>query len=161
MKKFALKTYGKITTGLLSFFGMLFGFSGCEGNNNGGMVEYGSPHAEYIVKGTVKSAADSSAIDNMLVFLATEDTANNNTEYYTGSSTDENGEFEIAFTNSPIDSKLKVITLDADSIENGGEFQSDTLEIEFTDSDRIQKGDSNWDLGTYQKENQNFYLKKK
>lgn len=47
MKKIALKTYGKILAFILSFFGL----SSCEIIEP--RVEYGTPSADYIVKGKV------------------------------------------------------------------------------------------------------------
>lgn len=159
MKKLALKTYGKFVAGILSFFGMLFGFSNCVKESP---AEYGMPHADYIVKGTVKSASDSSAINNIQMLIAVD-------SVYYGSSvktsyapltSDENGDYTIYMPNTLID-KIKLVAFDMDGSENGGDFQSDTIEVAFTQSDQIEKGDGDWDMGTLQKENQNFYLKKK
>ena len=50
--------------------------------------------------------------------------------------------------------------LDVDGEANGGEFASDTLDIDYESAEQIKKGDGNWYEGTF-RITQNIQLKKK
>jgi len=154
MKKLFVNIYGKSIATLISLIGIFAGFGSCIGDQP---VEYGTPNADFVIAGTVKDAVTSKPIDKIRIVVQDKryPAYGIDTVY-----TDKNGNYEIKFKDMP-DSQLpyKVVASDADGSNNGGLFKSDTLKIEFTESDLIKSGTGNWYEGTYKKTNQNFSLK--
>ena len=149
MKKIALKTYGKILAIILSFFGL----SSCEIIEP--RVEYGTPSADYIVKGKVSDKFTNQPIKGIGVIVPNRVYPKHGDTVYTN----ELGEYTLDLKNSfPYwNEKMKVIAKDLDGMKNG-DFQPDSIEITFTEKDLIKKGSGNWYVGIYQKINQNFSL---
>ena len=58
------------------------------------------------------------------------------------------------------DRSLKVIVEDIDGKDNGGEFLSDTLDIDYNKAIQTKKGDDHWYTGVYEI-SQDIKLKKK
>lgn len=119
---------------LLLFLLGLLGFSACTSTE-----EYGSPHADYRVSGKV-TTPDGTPIPGIEVSRWEErkETVTSNQGNYL---IDEN-EFwyleSLTFT-------------DPDGPANGGEFEEKTVPVEFTDADRIRRGDGSWYTGAYAK----------
>lgn len=150
MKKAALKTYGKIIAGLLSFLGMIFGFNNCTGESP---VEYGTPSADYIIKGTVSNTTDSTPIEGIQVTVISESVYKPDTAY-----TDKDGDYELSMENTLLNS-VKIVATDTHT--NLEKYKSDTIQVVFTSNDKKEKGSGNWDWGTYEKDRQNFSLKQR
>jgi len=140
----------KIQTGFLkrsnSFIGLilsLLGFSAacslssCEYGSP--VVEYGTPHATFIVRGDVKSETDSSAIPNIRVVM------NNDTTY-----TNESGIYQVENMEFPKDQALLVQFEDTDGATFGEYQPLDTI-VEFIDP-QFSGGSGSWDAGTTEKE---------
>lgn len=144
MKRIALKTYGKILAFILSFFGL----SSCDFYPR---VEYGTPSADYIVKGKVTDAQTNVPVKGIGIIVPNKlcDTVYTN----------EQGDYKVELNTFPYwNEKMKVIAKDLDGSANGS-FESDSLEIEFTSKDQTKKASGNWYSGTFEKTNQNFKLK--
>ncbi|MGC3977033.1 MAG: radical SAM-associated putative lipoprotein [Paludibacteraceae bacterium] len=156
MKKVALKTYGKIISIFLSFFGFFFG---CTTEPMYGVIaEYGAPSADYKIKGKITDATTQKPIKNIRVVIPykSQPMYGRDTTY-----TNADGEYEAQFNDFPnFAEAYQVIASDPDGIDNDGLFKSDTLDIQFSKNDLEKKGDGNWYVGTYQKNNQNFSLHK-
>lgn len=149
MKKIALKTYGKLLAFILSFFGL----SNCDIVEP--RVEYGTPSADYIVKGKVIVEGTNTPIEGIGIIVPDRQQKNYGDTVYT----DARGEYTIELKGVfPFGTeKMKVIAKDLDEDKNGL-FQADSTEISFTKNDLVKKGSGNWHEGTYQKTNQNFSL---
>ena len=144
MKKNAVKFWDKIILLLLSFPGI---FNSC--NPFGGeepLCEYGMPHADFVIKGTVTDEASAKPIPGIRivrqVYPDYGDTLYTNTE----------GNYIFEFGDFPYEKnayKLKIEDIDGE--ENGGEFFSKEIDVEITKADRIQKGNGHWYDGKFEK----------
>jgi len=130
-----------VLAGILS----MLGFIGCDKMNR--TEEYGTPHADYTVKGTVVEKATGKPIAGIRVgydsgFQATFLYGVPPTPFVPKSSvlTDAKGEFKLSDTFFPTNSQIPVYVEDIDGPENGL-FQSDTLQISFSEADRTKKAD--------------------
>ena len=132
MKKIFLKIFDKTLIGVLGLVGIVSCDSACE---------YGTPHADYEIKGTILVKDTKEPIKNIRVIhqykLAWGDTIYS----------DEAGKYEFNYQNYLFDiQKLKFE--DIDGVENGGEFETKEIEITFTEADKVKKGDG-WYEGKY------------
>ena len=140
-----------VLVGLIS----MLSFSGCKKEAR---LEYGTLNADYTVKGSVVNKADGKPIEGIWVgyspgptgiyLIGTATTPYNPKASVT---TDAKGEFEITKNSYPIfsDQIIPVYVQDIDG-ENNGLFQSDTLQINFSDSIAIQtKRSNNWYDGEF------------
>ncbi|MDR3220091.1 MAG: radical SAM-associated putative lipoprotein [Dysgonamonadaceae bacterium] len=145
MKTFVLKSFDKILLVLLT----CLGFGACES-----AVEYGAPHADFIIKGKVTDKETKRSIPNVRVIKESPgDRIYGDTIY-----TDQNGEYNYAFESYLFDeATLKVE--DADGEENGGWFEPQEITIDSKDFQKIKNGEG-WYEGTFSKV-QDFELKKK
>ena len=125
--------------GLLS----LLGFAGC-GQDEEGVVEYGSPHADYKIKGKVTNEAEV-PLSDIQVEIQFDSYPNANTI-----KSNKQGEFEWKETLFPRSQTIKVITTDIDGEANGGAFESDTTEVIFTRED-LKGGGGSWYEGSAEK----------
>lgn len=124
----------------------VFGLSSCIN-----AVEYGSPYAEYELKGRVTDE-DSNPIPGIKVSL--DDPQNR----YNADTTDISGEFEFNKERIfPPGDRMKVFFQDIDGPENGGEFALDSLEL---DVYQIEEG-SRWYKGAFKSDDVEIRLKKK
>ena len=135
---------------LAGIIGML-GFTGCDIT---GTKEYGSPHADYTVKGKVVSKTTGKPIEGIQVGLGysysdIQPMYGTRSAPFTAKSyvlTNAKGEFKIT-DRSEIVQKLPASVEDIDGEENGL-FQSKQLEIDFKDA--VHSGKSkNWYKGEY------------
>ena len=128
--------YNAVLTALLA----MLGYESCSSDS---VVEYGTPNADFQIKGQVTyeggipipgirvrapySYIDGSEGQNVL--------------------TDENGRFELDEFHSMLYGKLYVEDIDGEN--NGGEFQSDTIDIWDLPKKEVEKG-SGWYEGKYE-----------
>ncbi len=148
MKRIVLKTYGKIIGFLFTVAGMnitcaMYGTPA---------VEYGVPSADYIVKGKVINKATLKPIKDIRVIQKATWKGVNDTVM-----TDENGNYAL---NIGFDSDKAVIyAADLDGMLNDGLFETDSLVVWVSEMKQVKKGDGNWYLGIFEKQDANFSLK--
>lgn len=131
-----IKSSNWALAGILSLLGFS-GMTSCEATE-----EYGSPHADYTIKGKVTNEAKQ-AIPNLKIEILSE------REYpITESETDANGKFQTSFDGLGENYSVAVSDLDGDV---NGAFENDTIDINFTKDDYIKKG-SGWYQGELLKE---------
>ena len=149
--------YNAVLTALLSMLG--YGCSLDEPEEYGPIVlEYGVPHADYIVKGTVTDEAGTpiQGIKTSIKGVIPE----NEVVYGLDSiQTDVSGQYQLKYMGMP-NNWLKLIVEDIDGEANGGEFLSDTLDIDFDKAEKAKDGDGHWYEGVYNIP-QDIKLKKK
>ena len=148
MKTKIYRLYGAVLSVLLS----VLGFSSCSKEEM--REEYGSPHADFIMQGTVTDEQgniinDYQDFDDGRCWY---NLASKKTAYY--------GEYYLYYQDFPGSKYTKLIVQDVDGEANGGEFASDTLDIDYESAEQIKKGDGNWYEGTF-RITQNIQLKKK
>ena len=137
MKKLIIKSFDKIIVALLGMLG-IFNLSSC--------MEYGMPEGEYHFNGIVTDKETSNPIQNIQVV------SDRGTIY-----TNSEGKFTCSdWMNSVFHLKIE----DIDGEENGGDFESQEIEVKFTQADQVEKGDGKWNKGKFVK-TQNIKLEKK
>ena len=108
-------------------------------------TEYGVPHADFVVKGSVISSMDNKGIENIqLIMQDTVNPYNNDTTY-----TDEKGNYELSMSDFPTDLTVKVSLNDIDGTANGEYLPLDTLVV-FKDP-KFTGGNSDWYNGKTEK----------
>ncbi|MDR2683705.1 MAG: radical SAM-associated putative lipoprotein [Dysgonamonadaceae bacterium] len=146
----------KVANGILAGILTVLGFSSCEDIGNGnGRVEYGTPNADYTVKGTVVDKASKKPVKGIRVGYSPAPRIVPMygvipTEYMERASTttDDKGEFKITENLFPgEENPVSVYIEDIDGEENGS-FVSDTLMIDFRNANQTGKKD-NWYQGEY------------
>lgn len=152
--------YNAVLTALLSMLG--YGCSSTEEplDMYGPPVEYGTPHADYIFKGTIKDEAGS-PVQGIKTSLKTV-FENDNKHHVMGLDSvqsDASGNYQLEFTGMK-DRTLKIIVEDIDGETNGGKFLSDTLGIDFDNAVKVKEGSGNWYHGEFEI-SQDVKLKKK
>ena len=131
MKVKFYRWYNAVLTALLSMLG--YGCSSDEPMDMYGTpVEYGAPHADYIVKGMVTDEAET-PVQGIKTFLKQVDKTEAGTIIFGMDSiqTNETGGYQLEYTGLPQPS-IKLIVEDVDGEANGGEFLSDTLRPEMS-----------------------------
>ncbi len=115
----------------------LLGFStACDDKES--PVEYGTPHATFIVNGNVKDEVTNENIKNIRVVL------NTDTTY-----TDETGNYKVSYTDFPADQSFIIEFDDIDGTDNG-EYEALDSTVEFNDSEYT--GGSGWYSGETEQE---------
>ena len=102
-------------------------------------VEYGAPHADFIVNGSIVDESTLNTLSNIQVAME------GDTVYG-----DENGNYEVKVTNFSSNNSFLVVFKDIDGDTNGSYSQLDSL-VEFEDPDFIN-GDGSWYHGETSKE---------
>ena len=155
MKTKIYRLYGAVLSVLLS----VLGFSSCSKEEM--REEYGSPHADYIMQGTVTDE-QGNIINGILVSAEMYEDVNNKRYWLNLASkkTDYYGEYHLNYRDFSGNKSTKLIIQDVDGEANGGEFASDTLDIDYESAEQIKKSDGNWYEGTF-RITQNIQLKKK
>ena len=129
MKKRIIKIFDKVILLLLGFSGT---FYSCR--------EYGMPEAEFQINGTVMDKTGK-PIQNIQVARLW------SSEYgdtlYTGT------EGKYSFHGMSPEFHLKFE--DIDSVENGGEFETQEIRTRLTQADQVEKGEGKWNNGKYVK----------
>lgn len=121
----------------------LLGFSSCESTE-----EYGSPHAEYTVKGSVTDEKGN-ALEGIGIYKSIEFQYRKPDTVYTN----KKGEFEI----TDLAKEIKLIAEDVDGPKNGL-FKKDSVEVTFSNEDFYEKG-KGWYKGAAKKEIDPIVLK--
>ena len=161
MKVRFTRWYNAVLTALLSMLGY-----GCSSTEEPLemygplLVEYGVPHADYIFKGTIKDEVGSPVQGIKTSLKAVFD--NDNKRYVMGLDSvqsDASGNYQLEYTGTRRDPSLKIIVEDTDGQANGGEFLSDTLDIDFDKAVKVKEG-SGWYQGEFEV-SQDVKLKKK
>lgn len=128
----------KIITKSLSIIGFTLPVVGCV------PVMYGSPSTTYEVKGKV---LDNKGNPINGIKIALQDDATDPNPYQIAESQSlENGDYKIRNTISP-QSKLYLSVEDIDGAENGGEFEEQTIELDFSKVEATGDKDA-WYNGT-------------
>jgi putative lipoprotein (rSAM/lipoprotein system) len=129
----------------------LLGFSGC---NRFGEDEYGTPHADYTVKGTVVNRATGRPVKGIRVsyinpeqVIAMYGVPPAEYNERLSDSTDGAGSFSIT-TDMLEENPVPVYVLDMDGGENGGFFGAESLEVDFSGAAHSGKR-SGWYEGEY------------
>ncbi|MEA3480251.1 MAG: radical SAM-associated putative lipoprotein [Bacteroidota bacterium] len=140
MKRAFLKKHNTLISFLLSIlgFGTVCSLNSCE--YGAPIVEYGTPHATFKVKGSVKSEMTSGTLPGIRVVMG-EDTA----------FTDESGSYQVENIDFPNDQVFLVEFRDIDG-ETNGEYQPLDTIVEFVDPEFSGGGPSGWDQGETEKE---------
>ena len=148
--------YNAVLTALLSMLG--YGCSSTEEplDMYGPPVEYGTPHADYIIKGRVMDESGT-PVQGIKTSLRKVDKVR---AYGIDSvQTNVSGNYQLKHTGWQ-NQYYKVIVEDIDGEANGGEFLSDTLDIDYDKAVKTKDGDGKWYLGIYEI-TQDVKLKKK
>ncbi|MCL2041593.1 MAG: radical SAM-associated putative lipoprotein [Bacteroidales bacterium] len=153
MGKPVIKLFDKIIVILLSFFGI---FNSCTQPDMYGMPypEYGTPYADYEIKGVVTNKENAHPLQNIRVIHQT---------YSDTLYTDSQGKYAFNFYYEGGAYPERIFHLkveDIDGEENGGDFTIREIELKITEADRVQKGDGNWYEGKFGK-TENVELEKK
>ena len=159
MKVRFYRWYNAVLTALLSMLG--YGCSSDEPDMYGTPVaEYGVPYATYMVEGTVTDEANN-PIQGIKTSI--KGIFPNGDKVYVDAVdsvlSDASGKYQLRYRGMDRpDYKLTVE--DTDGEANGGEFLSDTLDIEYGKAVKVKNGDGAWNGGEYQIQ-QAVKLKKK
>jgi putative lipoprotein (rSAM/lipoprotein system) len=135
MKKSLIKSFDKIIVVLLAILGV---FNSCSQPD-----EYGTPYADYELKGVVTDKETSKPIKNIRVIYQT---YHSDTTY-----TDAEGKYAFIYS-AELGEYFYLKIEDIDGEENGGDFETQEVKGEFTDADFVN--------GKYAK-TQNIELEKK
>ena len=151
--------YNAVLTALLSVLG--FSCSIDEPDEYGPLImEYGTPYADFVFKGSVTDEA-STPIQGIKTSLKS--VFDNENEHYVlgldSVETDISGNYQLKYVGTQ-DRGLKIIVEDIDGEANGGEFLSDTLDIDYKKAVQTKKSDEFWYEGAYEI-SQDIKLKKK
>ncbi len=106
--------------------------------------EYGTPHAKFIAKGTIRSKGDAQPVSHIKVKLFSSDMNRSDSVI-----SDQNGIFEVDIEDFPASQELPVRFTDTDGAANGLFLSKDTV-VKFTDPS-FTGGDGDWNLGETQK----------
>ncbi|MBO4840038.1 MAG: radical SAM-associated putative lipoprotein [Bacteroidaceae bacterium] len=151
MKHKIFRMYGAVLSVLLT----VLGFSSCSKDEY--PCEYGSPNADYFIEGTVTDE-EGNLINGILVSAESyTDYSDGRYWYNQASKKTVYGEYYLSYKEY---GNTKLIVQDVDGEANGGEFASDTIDIDRDSAVRLKEGDNNWYSGAY-KITQNIQLKKK
>ena len=151
--------YNALLTSLLSLLG--YGCTLDEPMDEYGspIVEYGTPHADYIVKGIVTDETGTPIEGIKTSLKQVYQTSTTNYVYGLDSlQTDGSGNYQLQYRGMQ-NPDVKLIVEDIDGEANGGEYQSDTLDIDYKKAVQTKKREG-WYTGAFEI-SQNVKLKKK
>jgi putative lipoprotein (rSAM/lipoprotein system) len=127
----------------------LFGFSNCD---RGGLDMYGTPSADFIIKGAVVDKTTNQPIEGIQVKIVEVFVDNQNNEhirYQTKSTTDAGGNFEIIERGYMMGFSLSARISDIDGAENGL-FEDKVIELDMRNAERTRPG-RGWFSGEFTK----------
>lgn len=140
MKKFVLKSYSKIIAWILTALGL---YTSCDIT---GPVEYGTPTADFVVKGKVTDKSTQQPVKGIAVINKSYTSPYGNDTVRT----DANGNYELEFTATAFGAEdLTVYASDTDGEENGA-YLSDTIRIKSYELKRIAKKRGSWYNGKFE-----------
>ena len=157
MKVRFCRWYNVLLTTLLTMLG--YGCTKEEPMDMYGVVMYGVPSANYIVKGTVTDEGGTpvQCIKTSVKYIP--DKAPEYTQCLDSVKTDNAGKFQLKASWHAGSSDMKLIVEDIDGEANGGEFLSDTIRIDELKRQKLEDGDG-WYEGKFEL-NADVKLKKK
>lgn len=121
--------YNAVLTVLLSMLGF-----GCSSSDDDMVVEYGTPHADYILKGLVTDEAGTPVKNIKMSAKILSKTGAGTYMIEIGNlgtaQTDESGRYVLEY-DGMARTDLKMIVEDVDGEANGGDFLNDTLDVDF------------------------------
>lgn len=143
-----IKYFDRIVLLILSVVGL----ASCET-----MAEYGTPNADFQIKGTVTDSVTNTPLKNIRVIRRfVQNPLYGDTIY-----TDADGKYNMNFNDFPVDNPQFTLKIeDVDGTQNGGEFSDRELITKITSTDWVDDGDDNWYYGKAVK-NQDVKLKYK
>lgn len=137
MKKFMIRFFDRLILALLAVAGLT---TACDEP----MVEYGTPTADYVIKGTVTDSITTQSIKNIRVIRELDE----NGVYGDTTYTDAKGCYQFSFSGFPDEHpEFRLKTEDIDGDQNGGEFENRKVIVQINSSDRTETGDNHWYLG--------------
>jgi putative lipoprotein (rSAM/lipoprotein system) len=148
MKVRFYRWYNAVLTALLSMLG--YGCSSDEPDMYGTPVaEYGVPYATYMVEGTVTDEANNPILG---IKTSIKGIFPNGDKVYVDAVdsvlSDASGKYQLRYRGMDRP-EYKLIVEDIDGEANGGEFLSDTLDIEYGKAVKVKNGDGAWNGGEY------------
>jgi len=150
--------YNAVLTAILSLLGYSCSFD--EPEEYGPIIMYGTPHADYIIKGQVTDETGTSVKG---IKTSLKQIYKTETETYIigidSVQTGVSGNYLLKYDGMQ-QTNIKLIVEDIDGETNGGEFLSDTIDINYDKAVQTTKGDNHWYSGTYEIA-QDVKLKKK
>ena len=145
MKKSVIKFFDKILILLLGFLGI---FNSCIKLMYGVLVpEYGVPRANYELKGVITDKETSNPIPNIRVIQRRLEFMEYGDTLYTDAEGKYTFNYDRIFPSNTFLLKIE----DIDDDENGGFFKTQEIDIEFTETDRVQDGNGHWYEGKFAK----------
>lgn len=142
MRKKFVTYFDKFLVGLMGAIGLL---TGCET-----VVEYGTPTADYEIKGTVTDSLTALPVQNARVIVTLTKTHNEPDTTITvvdtlaSTNTDVSGKYDIQFSEFPLEEiSLKLKVADEDGAANGGDFASVEKTVVFKRTD-LEGKKSGW-----------------
>ena len=151
--------YNVVLAAVLSLLGY-----GC-GDDSDVPVMYGSPEIPYCdveISGTVTDE-ENNPVEGIKTYLKeVYKYSNNETRAYgiTAGATDESGTYTMNGVVYGLTDNVKLLVEDTDGAENGGEFENDTIDIDFSAAEKIDGEESSLYEGKYVV-NMDVVLKKK
>ena len=139
MRKRVLRTSNKILAFLLAILGFA---SACKDEVM--VAAYGSPHADFVIKGNIVSAKDNTKLTGIRVIAKVSGYAYNCDTI----KTDATGNYSTKVSSFP-DTKVKFNLTDIDGVANGSFEPLDTL-VTFTNA-KFTGGDGHWYSGSTEK----------
>lgn len=140
--------YNAVLTVLLSMLGF-----GCSSSDDDVVVEYGTPHSDYILKGLVTDEAGTPVKNIKMsakILSKTEAGAYMIEIGNLGTAqTDESGRYVLEYAGMAR-TDLKIVVEDIDGDANGGEFLNDTLDVDFRKAVKVGEGDNHWYGGKFE-----------
>ena len=134
----------KMNWTLAGIIGML-GFAGCNGIIDREKVEYGTPHADYTVKGTVVNKATKKPIEGIRVRY---DDSSQMFQAPNHVLTNTKGEFKLTNQFFPKENQILPVLVEDIDGEKNDLFKSETLQVNFKDAVHSGKPKS-WYKGEY------------
>ena len=130
MSKSLIKFFDKIIVVLLGVVGLSGMLYSC--------MEYGVPHGEYEIKGIITNEKTSKPIKHIQVTLQIESEYRIDTLY-----TSSFGGYNHGFGGFPLNNPVRLKFEDIDGEENGGEFETQEIDVKFTEADLAIIGKGN------------------
>jgi putative lipoprotein (rSAM/lipoprotein system) len=134
----------KSANGILAGLMVLLGFSSCQDQT----LEYGTPSADYVVKGTVINKSTGQPVQGIEVKIAPDISYG----YWKGQGRDlttQEGSFNLSMLGIFFDGseKIPIAATDIDGEANGS-FKSDTVYVYFRDAQQTAEGER-WFMGEF------------
>ena len=130
MKKQVIKFWDKIIVVLLGIAGVLGSCDKPKPEYGMAIPEYGTPYVMYELKGIVSDKETSNPIPNIQIIRNNWDTLY----------TDTDGKYTVKQFAYGYGMRYSLKFEDIDGEENGGDFETQEVEVKFTQADQVEKG---------------------